>query len=263
MKFFIVFFLFNIFTFFEITKAQECSIRNRSWQSGELINYHVYYTFAGVYVFGGEANFSINLNSFNSKPAYYVRGEGKTNSFFDGIFKVRDKYESYIDTLSLQPYKFIRNIEEGNFKKFETVSFNHKSNVAVTKSGTYRIPDCTQDVLSMIYYSRNIDFSKYNPGDKIPFSMFIDDQVYSLYIRYLGKEVVKTRYGKFKAIKFKPLLIEGTIFKGGEEMTVWVTDDANKIPVRIESPITVGSIKVDMMGYSGLRYPLSSLISRN
>jgi hypothetical protein len=117
-------------------------------------------------------------------------------------------------------------------------------------------------VLSSIYYARNIDFNKYKPGDKIPFSMFIDDKVYNLYIRYLGKETVKTRYGKFKAIKFKPLLIQGTIFEGGEKMEVWVTDDQNKIPIRIESPITVGSVKVDMMGYSNLRFPLSSLISK-
>ena len=262
MKILFSFLLFLVIFSMKIS-AQECTVRNSSWQSGESINYHVYYTFAGVYVFGGEANFSVKLNSFNSKPAYYIKGEGKTNNFFDGVFKVRDKYESFIDTLSLQPYKFIRNIEEGDFKKFETVSFNHKSNTAVTKSGTYRIPNCTQDVLSMIYYSRNIDFAKYNPGAKIPFSMFIDDEVHNLYIRYLGKEVVKTRYGKFKTIKFKPLLIEGTIFKGGEEMTVWVTDDANKLPVRIESPISVGSVKVDMMGYSGLRYPMRSLISKN
>ena len=256
-----VFFLF-LCLLCRTTYAQECSVRNKSWKNGEVINYHVYYTLAGIYVHGGDANFSVKLNSFNSNPAYYVRGEGKTNSFLDGIFKVRDKYESYIDTLTLQPYKFIRNIEEGDFKKHETVSFNHQTNVAVTKSGAYKIPDCTQDVLSMIYYCRNIDFSKYKPGAKIPFSMFIDDQVHNLYIRYIGKEVVKTRYGKFKSIKFKPLLIEGTIFKGGEEMIVWVTDDMNKVPVRIESPISVGSVKVDMMGYTGLRYPLSSLVTR-
>ena len=91
--------------------------------------------------------------------------------------------------------------------------------------------------------------------------MFLDNEVYNLYIRYLGKEVVKTRYGKFNAIKFRPLLVKGTIFEGGEKMTVWVSDDRNHIPLRIESPITVGSIKVDMMQYRYLRYPLSSKIS--
>ena len=91
--------------------------------------------------------------------------------------------------------------------------------------------------------------------------MFIDDKTYGLYVRYLGKETIKTKYGKFNAIKFKPLLIEGTIFKGGEKMTVWVTDDANRIPVRIESPISVGSVKVDMMGYRNTRHKMTALIS--
>jgi hypothetical protein len=109
---------------------------------------------------------------------------------------------------------------------------------------------------------RNIDFDKMKPGDKIPFSMFLDNQVYNLYIRFIGKEIIKTKYGKFHAIKFKPLLIKGTIFEGGEKMTVWVTDDANHIPVRVESPISVGSVKVDMMGFKNLRSPLSSLIDK-
>jgi hypothetical protein len=93
--------------------------------------------------------------------------------------------------------------------------------------------------------------------------MFLDGESHNIYIRYLGKEVIKTRYGKFRAIKFKPMLISGTIFAGGELMTVWVSDDGNRIPLRIESPITVGSVKVDMMGYRNLRYPLQSLIKFN
>ena len=111
-----------------------------------------------------------------------------------------------------------------------------------------------------IYYLRNIDFNKYKPEDKIPFNLFLDNQVYNVYIKYLGKERVKTQYGTFNAIKFKPLLLKGTLFEGGEKMTIWVTDDLNHIPVRIESSIIVGSIKADMMGFKNLRYPLSSLV---
>lgn len=91
--------------------------------------------------------------------------------------------------------------------------------------------------------------------------MFLDNQVYDLYIRYVGKETIKTKYGKFRAIKIKPLLIKGTIFEGGEKMTVWISDDANHIPVRVESPISVGSVKVDMMDFKNRRTPMSSLIS--
>ena len=91
--------------------------------------------------------------------------------------------------------------------------------------------------------------------------MFLDNEVYNMYIRYEGKQTVKTRYGKFRAIKIKPLLVKGTMFEGGEKMNVWVSDDPNHLVLRVESPITVGSVKVDMMGYKNLRYPLTSLIS--
>ncbi|HMO31690.1 MAG TPA: DUF3108 domain-containing protein [Lacibacter sp.] len=261
----VLLFLIVILMAFTPPAAQQgefCGVRNFSWQSGEHINYHVYYTLAGIYVYGGEANFHVNLEQYGNKPVYHLTGDGKTNSFFDGFFKVRDKYESYIDTASLQPYKFVRNIWEGDFKKFESVTFSHTARTATSQGGVFPVPDCVQDVLSAIYYARNIDFNRYKPGDRVPFSMFIDDKTYNLYIRYLGKEVIKTRYGRFEAIKFKPLLIEGTIFSGGEKMVVWVTDDANKIPVRIESPISVGSVKVDMMGYRGLRHPMTALKSR-
>jgi hypothetical protein len=91
--------------------------------------------------------------------------------------------------------------------------------------------------------------------------MYLDDEIYNLYLRYMGKETIRTRYGKFRAIKFKPLLIKGTMFEGGEKMNVWVSDDPNHLVLRVESPISVGSVKVDMMGYKNLRYPLTSLIS--
>jgi hypothetical protein len=156
----------------------------------------------------------------------------------------------------------MRDVQEGSTKKNETVNFNQSSNTAVTATGTYKVPDCVQDVLSTIYYARNIDFDKYKKGDKIPFQMFLENRVYDLYIRYLGKEDVKTRYGKFNAIKFKVLLIPGTIFKGGEDMVVWVSDDQNHIPVRIESQILIGSIKVDMTSYKNLRYPLSGVVQK-
>lgn len=238
-----------------------CGIRNSSFRQSESITFKVFYTLAGMYIGAGEAKFSVNLEKLDNIPVYHLVGDGKTYSFYDSFFKVRDRYESYIDTASLQPYKFIRNIYEGGYKKYQTVSFDHVSNKAVTNDGTFAVPNCVQDVISSIYYARNIDFNKYKVNDKIPFTMFLDNENYNLYIRYLGKETIKTKYGKFKAIKFKPLLVKGTIFEGGEKMEVWVSDDGNKIPLRIESPISVGSVKVDMMEYKNLRYPLSSLIS--
>jgi hypothetical protein len=258
----ILFSTIAIISWLKLTAGDDfCGITNKAFKPGELITYNVFYAVAGIYVNAGTATFSLTEEKVNNIPAYHVVGEGRTNSGYDWIFKVRDRYESYFDTSNLQPLKFIRNVDEGGYKKTENVTFNQQTNTAITNEGVFKLPNCVQDVLSSVYYARNIDFNKYKPGDKIPFSMFLDNEVYDLYIRYLGKETIKTRYGKFHAIKFKPLLVKGTIFEGGEKMTVWVSDDPNHFPVRIESPIAVGSIKVDMMGYRNNRYPVSSLIS--
>ncbi|MCW3109548.1 MAG: ATP-dependent exoDNAse [Segetibacter sp.] len=238
-----------------------CSIRNNSFSAGENISLVVFYNALGLYVNAGTANFTVTTERLNNKPVYHIIGTGVTNSKYDWIFKVRDRYETYIDTTTLRPYKFIRNVDEGGYKKYENITFNHTANTALSTQGVYKVPNCIQDVVSSMYYSRNIDFNKYKAGDKIPFTIFLDNEVYNMYIRYQGKEIIKTRYGKFRAIVFKPLLVKGTLFEGGEKMTVYVSDDANKVPLRIESPLLVGSVKVDLMSYQNLRYPLTSLIS--
>ncbi len=245
------------------TKAGDefCGVRNTAFNAGETITMKVYYTTLGMYVGAGEAVFTTSLEKFNGKVVYHCTGTGSSYSFFDNFFKVRDKYETYIDTATMLPVKFVRNVNEDGHKIYNNVTFNHSAGTAVSTNGVYKITPCIQDVISATYYARNINFNKYKPGDKIPFDMFLDDEVYHLYLRYEGKETVKTKYGKFRAIKFKPLLIKGTIFQGGENMNVWVSDDQNHLLLRAESPIAVGSIKVDMMGYRNLRYPLTSMIN--
>ncbi len=252
----------SLFFYFKLSAGDDfCGIRNTAFSANEVLTYNVFYSVIGIYVNAGTATFATHLEKLNNKPVYHVVGIGTSNSSYDWIFKVRDRYETYFDTAHLQPLKFIRNVDEGGYKKIENVTFNQQANTASTLKGDFKVPNCVQDVLSSIYYARNINFNSYKVNDKIPFTMFLDNEVYNLYIRYLGKETIKTRYGKFHAIKFKPLLVKGTIFEGGEKMDVWVSDDGNHIPLRIESPIAVGSIKVDMMQYKNLRYPLSSTIS--
>jgi Protein of unknown function (DUF3108) len=245
---------------FTTTYDDTCNIRNTAFKADEEIKMKVFYSTLGMYVGAGEAVFTASLERYNGKPVYHLVGTGSTYSFFDGFFKVRDRYESYIDTTDLLPYKFVRNIDEGGYKKYNNVTFNHTANTAVSTNGVFKVTDCIQDVVSMVYYCRNINFDKYKVNDKILFDMFLDDEVFHMYIRYMGKETIKTRYGKFNAIKIRPLLIKGTIFEGGEKMTAWLSDDPNHVLLRAESPIAVGSIKVDMMSYKNLRYPLTSLI---
>ena len=239
-----------------------CSIKNTAYKANEEVGMKIYYSTLGMYIPAGEATFKAVLDRINGKTVYHFIGEGKTYSTFDNFFKVRDKYESYVDTATLLPYRFVRNVYEGGYKKYDNVTFNQTANTAVSVNGVFNVTDCIQDVISAVYYARNINFDQFKPEDKIPFDMFLDDVVYHLYIRYLGKEKIKTRFGRFNAIKFKPLLIKGTIFEGGEKMNAWFSDDPNHLLLRVESPIAVGSIKVDMMSYKNLRYPLTSLIGQ-
>lgn len=247
-----------------INRAQSnfCGLKNRVVKSGEVVNFTVYYNLSAVWVAAAKASFSTQLESLDGHPVFHVTGLGNTIKTYDWIFSVKDKYETYIDTATMLPMKFVRDINEDGHKLYQYVRFVQAQKKAFTSNKVYTVPECVQDVLSAVYYARNIDYSKYKVGEKIPFDMFLDEEVFHLYIRYMGKEKITTKYGTFNTIKIKPLLVEGTLFKGGEKMEIYVSDDDNHIPVRINSPILVGSIKVDMMSYSGLRYPLSSLVKK-
>ena len=240
-----------------------CHESHRAFRSGEVLNYKVYYTWGGAYVGAGEAKFTATLSQLEQKPVWHVQGEGHTYASYDWFFKVRDLYESYIDTSTGLPLKFVRKIHEGGHRLFYQALFNSSMHRVVSQDGVYTIPDCTQDVLSAIYAARNIDFNRYRSGDKIPLNLFLDNQVYPVYIRYLGREKLTTKFGTFQTIKFKPLLIEGTIFKGGEKMEVWVSDDQNRIPLMVNTTILVGHIRVFLNQYGQLKHPTTGIIHFN
>jgi len=239
-----------------------CSSRNNSFKDGEKLIFRVFYNMGFIWINAGNVLFNTKLEEIKGHKVYHITGNGKTAKSYEWFYKVKDKYETYIDKETMLPERFVRHVNEGGTKIDQDVTFNHKKKEATSDKKVYTITKCTQDVLSAIYFARNIDYNKYSPGDKIPFEMFLDDKLYSLYIKYVGKEEIKTKMGVYTAIKIVPLLIEGTIFKGGEKMTVWVTDDENHLPLRIESPILVGSIKVDLVGYDNLRNPFGGVISQ-
>jgi hypothetical protein len=257
------FFIFFFAPVFSHGQNDFCGLKNTSVKNGEKVSFKVYYNMGKIWVGAGLASFTVNEEQLNGRRVFHITGDGKTMKSYEWFYKVKDRYETFIDVETMLPLKFIRNVDEGGFKIYDHVSFNQGLGQAVTNKGVFKVPRCVQDVLSAIYYARNIDYSKYQPGAKIPFAMFLDNEVYNLYIRYIGKEKIKTKYGTFNTIKISPLLIEGTIFKGGEKMTVWVSDDSNHVPVRIDSPILVGSIKVDLVEYKNLRNPFKGLISIN
>jgi hypothetical protein len=235
-----------------------CSLKNTAFTAGESVTYKIAFKWGAIWLSAGEVNFNVEPTKYNNRDVFHITGFGETYKSYDWFFKVRDKYETYIDQQTLQPYKFVRDVNEGGYTFYQNVTFKHKEGKAISLTGTYDIPTCCQDILSAIYYSRCVDYSKLKVNDTVPLTTFLDDKVYPLYVRYLGKEKVKVKSGTYDCIVIKPLLVEGTIFKGGEQMNVYVTDDANKVPVLVESPILIGAVRAEIHDWKGLRSPMQS-----
>ena len=178
-----------------------CSIRNVAFNAGEKVSYSVFYSAAGTFnLEAGTATFTNTLETLNNKPVYHIVGEGKTTSSYDWIYKVRDKYETYIDTSTMQTLKFVRNVNEGGFKKYQNVTFNKSANTAVTSEGVYKVPVCVQDVVSAVFYSWPLSLAvfgfrlllqgfilfkamkKLNESDLWPLFLFFDLWMFFYYI---------------------------------------------------------------------------------
>ncbi len=232
----------------------------RCFADGERLKFRVYYNMGFVWINAGDVTMGVADQSFRGRKTYHITGTGKTAKSYEWFFKVTDKYESYVDEETLLPEKFLRDVDEGGIKFRNNVTFYHNQGIAMSDTSAYNIPDCTQDILSSLYFARTIDFSKLKPGDKVPFNVFLDNKVYTLTMKYDGKERITTKMGEFNAIRIVPQVIRGTIFKDDDKMTIWVSDDENHVPLRVSSPILVGSIKVDLIGYDNLVNPFSSIV---
>lgn len=192
-----------------------------------------------------------------SRSMYHVVGLGYTNSTFDLFFKVRDRYESYIDEEAIVPWIFIRRANEGGYIINQDYIFSHYRNTVDANGKKFDVPDGVQDMLSAFYYARTLDFSNAKEGQIYEFPCFVDNEVWPLKIKYVGKETIKSDVGKVRCIKFRPVVQTGRIFKKEEDLTAYISDDKNRIPIRAEAKILVGSIKMDLTEYSGLVHPLA------
>jgi Protein of unknown function (DUF3108) len=236
---------------------------NSSFQNGEQLEFHVYYNMSFIWVNAGNVSFKVSDEYLQGREVYHIAGDGKTASSYDWIFRVRDKYETYIGKDNLLPVKFVRDVCEGGCKFSNNIVFDQAKCKAYSDTNVFSVPKHTQDILSAIYFARNINYNNYKPGDRIPFTLFLDNKIYHAGVIYVGKEQITTKMGTYNAIKLAPEVIAGTIFKGGEKMEIWVSDDENHLPLRVNSPILVGSIKVDLVDYKNIRNPFSSMISKN
>lgn len=261
IKFSIIFFL--LITFHAETKASSDTLLlhklvNRAFKNGERLKYKVYYTASLLYVPAGEVQFDANIENYNSKTCWHFKGSGNTYKSYDWFFKVKDLYESYVDTQTMLPIKFLRDVHEGGYKLYHNVTFMQEKKLAVSTKGVYKVPAGIQDIMSAVFSIRNVDCKNLEVGQKIPFNVFIDDEIWPIYIKYVGKEKIKTKVGKVNCLKFIPFLIKGSLFKGGEGMKIWITDDANKLPIRIESEVSVGYVRADLIEMNNIRNPFES-----
>lgn len=231
---------------------------NFAFKAGEVLSYRVHYGFvdAGIAIIEVKPE----IEEFGGRKVYHVVGNGYSKGAFDFFFKVRDRYESYIDKDALLPWLFIRRVDEGGYKFSQNYFFNHyKKEVKTEDNQIYSIPDEVHDMISAFYAARNIDFSNAKPGDVFTIMSFVDKELWPLKMKYLGKDVIKTDIGKFKCLKFCPIVQRGRIFKREEDLLVWVTDDKNHIPLRAQAKILVGSIKMDITDIKNAANPLSKV----
>jgi len=255
-------FITTVLMFVQIVSNAQCKIETRAFGPGERVTYNAYYNWGLIWINAGEVEFEVNSKKYEGRDVYHLFSYGSSYKSYDWIFKVRQKYQAYIDPVTLQPLWYERDVVEGNYTAFEEYKFDYKNNVIntyVQKRSRPGVTDsqpltaCLFDVLTSIYYFRSIDASRLQINEKIPITMILDKDIYNLYIRYLGKEEVSTRNKKkYKCMKFSIQMVEGTIFKGGEDALVWVTDDENKIPVIVEAQILVGTVKAILNDTKGL-----------
>ena len=227
------------------------------FKSGEWLRYKMSYS---GFLRAGTAVLELSEKDFNGKKVFYTKGTGWTSGALKWFFKVEDRYESYFDKDTIKPYLFKRKINEGGYKKHRITSFNYKSNKAYVQDFTLQkdtsvVFSRVQDMLSAFYYLRNYNVKNMKKGEEIGIDMFMDSQVYPFKLRFLGREILKTKFGTLKTMIFRPLVQSGRIFKAQESVTLWITDDENKIPVKLSADLSVGSLRADLEAYKGLANP--------
>ena len=223
---------------------------------GEYFKFRIHY---GI-VNAGYATLEVKDATVNNRKAFHVVGKGYTTGMSRFFFKVDDLYESYIDKETGNPVQYVRKINEGGYTKNQEGFFNQSTNRVVVKDykskseKTLLIPKNTQDILSTFYYLRNHpNIDKLKVGESITIDMFFDDETTKFKLKFIGRENITTKFGVVPSMIFRPLVQSGRVFKEQESLTVWISDDGNKLPLRIKASLAVGSIKADIDAYKGLK----------
>ena len=240
-----------------ITTLGFSSQKERAFDTGEWFKFRIHYGLINA----GYATLEVQEAVRNNKKVYHAIGKGYTTGMSRFFFKVEDNYESYFDKETGNPYQFVRKINEGGYTKNQEGFFNQSTNRILVKDyknkseNTYLIPENTQDIMSTFYYLRNYPtIDKLKVGESVAIDMFFDNETTKFKLKFIGTEDLETKFGVVPTMIFRPLVQSGRVFKEQESLTVWISDDDNKIPLRIQASLAVGSIKADLEAFKGLKY---------
>lgn len=257
------FFLFLFVASFFVPKTS-CG-QDLPYKPGEELNFLVYYDAPLIgKLYAGKAvlEFQSSDEKIQGRSVFHAVGRGYSTGSFDFFFKVRDRFESWFDAEDLRSYKFMRRTNEGGYVVDDDVRFDYQNGKAISRKAEKDINKRVQDLVSAFYFARTLNIDSIGEGGSFPIDFYLDDSLYTSVIIYEGKEIVETRLGKFRTMKFKPMVVEGEVFDNPYPMYLWVTDDKNRIPILVKSEVIVGSVKAELFKFKDLKYPLEAKISR-
>jgi hypothetical protein len=239
--------------FLALLASISITAQDLAYKPGEHFKFKIHY---GIFN-AGYATLDLKTGQFKGKNLYHAVGKGWTVGLSKFFMKINDNYESYFDTYN-RPYKYIRKIDEGGYTMDKELHFDtqqHKVLVINKKKNTaknYATPKTIHDMISVFYYLRNYDTTNLKKGDEIKVDIFIDEQIYPFKLKFLGKNVLNTKFGKINSLMFRPIVQSGRIFKEDESVTLWISDDKNKMPLLIKAKLMVGSLKASLIEYRGI-----------
>ncbi len=253
----------KLITFLLLIAVTVVSAQQKAYEDGEWFKFRIHYGF----VTAGYATLQVNDAILNGKEVYHIKGKGETTGMNKFFFRVEDYYHSYVDKKKDIPYRFIRKIDEGGHTKDIEIDFDHVSGKALVHNKKHEtkklvdFPKDAQDMVSAFYYLRNnLDTENIQEGDTVNMDMFFDKESFKFKLKFLGREELKTEFGRVPTLKFRPYVEAGRVFKEKESLTVWVTDDGNKMPVLIKADLAVGSLKASLVEFKGLRHSFRIIV---
>lgn len=237
--------------------AQELPfVKEPVFQVGEVLKYKLKYGF----ITAAEGTLKVQESDlkFDGNPTFKLMVDGQTSGTFDVFYKIRDHYDSFIDKDNLKPYFYQEKIREGGYRRQDKARFYQDNRKVVATQGTFKTASTqTFDLVSAYYFARSLDISKMKIGDFVKLNYFLGDEISQLEVQFIGREVVKTKLGEIKCLKFSPSIKPGRIFRKNSKLYLWVTDDGNRVPVKAQVDIIVGSVTMEIKSADGLKYPLA------